>query len=406
MAYTGAYVTGKRYTTIRQRISKMRRRAQRVGLLYLLGTFLVTAFAVLSFMQVQLPEGERSLGVLGLLSDLERIKTLTVTQQWLTAFGLYGVALLVLAIACIKMLVKLKWLFKRKASRVYGVNRNAYAMEDMGKTFSRSFALTIELHILIYLIFEAKLNLFAWGALGSGLFVHFLCGAIGGNVSLFSMQNGELTEEKRAVGNVASFVRNIIQLILCVAVVYVLIKTEIIYRAIMIFFSVGDANIEKAAVGVLWQELAVTAWAAIIPLLCLLVLGIVCGWISYALSPREFDIDGAKASGRKRFLMYSVLLTVVVAGIFLVWQLLQPEALIDQAFTGDLLLVGALALVGVVAELSLFRLPKEKEDDIDDKEAYFYVETSYSQYAQPRQDAQNDMQPEPFDAWDGQNIEE
>ena len=385
MAYTGAYATGKRYTTIRQRISKVRRRAQKVGLLYLFETLLLTALAVLSFMQVTLPEGERSLGILGLISDLPLIKSGAVTERWWTAFVLYGVSLLILLIASIRMLVKLNWLFKRTASRVYGVNRNAYAMEDMGKIFSRSFAATIELHILVYLLFDAKLSLFAWVALGSGLLVHFLGGAIGGNVSLFSVQNGTLTEEKRTVGNVAPFVRNVIQLALAAGALYVLVKTGIIYRAILIFFSVGDANIDKAAVGALGQELAVLGWASILPLLCLFVLVLVMEWIYYAISLREFDIDGAKASGRKRFLIYSILLIVVVAAIFLVWQLLQPEALIDQAFAMDLLLLGALALVGVIAELSLIHLPREKEDDIDDKEAYFYVEQSYTQACQNTQ---------------------
>ncbi len=397
MAYTGAYATGKRYTTIRQRISKVRHRAQRVGLLYLLGTFVLTALAALSFMSVALPEGERSLGVLGLLSDLKLIKSGVITQQWWTAFGLYVVSLLVLLIASIRMLVKLNWLFKRTASRVYGVNRNAYAMEDMGKIFSRSFAATIELHTLVYLIFEAKLNLFAWVALAVGLFVHFLCGAFGGNVSLFSMQNGTLTEEKRTVGNVAPFVRNVFQFALAAGALYVLIKTDIIYRAIIIFFSVGDANISKAALDVVWQELAVVGWASIIPLLCLFVLEFTFGWVWHATSTREFDMDGAKTSGRKRFLIYAICMLLTIAGIFLVWQLLQPEAFIDQAFVRDLLLVGALALVGVVAELSLIRLPKEKEDDVEDKEAYFYVEQSY---VQTSQDTGTNIQPTLFSGVD------
>ena len=372
MAYKkSVYTQSRRYSSVKQRVCFMKGRAQRIGLAYLLATLALTAFSVFSLVNVSLPEGARPLGVFSVVSDFALLTSGSVSEEWMVAFGIYGALLFILSVNIIRSFIKLGWLFKRMASRIYGVNRNMYAMEDLGKIFSDSFSSVIVFHAAIFLLFDVAVGVFTWIALAVALFFHFLCGSLSGNVSFFGMENGELTEEKREVGNVSPFVRSLLQLGFVAALLFMLVKTDVVYQAVRVFYSVGDANVAKAAYGVVWQEMLVAAWAAIIPLLCLFVVLLAFAMVRYATGRREFDISGTETPARKRFLLCSILLTLVVAGIFTVWQCLQTEAAISDAFALDLAIVGGLALGAVVAELCTLNYPKGKAEDVED--GYDYV---------------------------------
>lgn len=368
----------QRYAQVKQRISKAKGKAKRIGLLYLLATLVLTALTALALVTVSIDGKEVSLGVTGFLADLDALKAGNVSKKWMIAFIVYGVLMLVLVINVIRLFIKLGWLFKRKASRLYGVNRNMYAMDDMGKIFSGSFSSIIVLHTVLFLLFDVKLELFAWAALAVGLFFHFACGIPSGNVSLFSTHDGVLVEEKREFGNFSPFVRNVFQLVAAAALVFVLVKTDVVTQLYNVFTSVRGANAAKAAEGVFWQELLVMAWSLVIPAMFALAVLLIGGMITYATGPKEFDLEGAAAPGRKKYLLYSILLTLVSAAIFAVQKWVQPEAAMTQELINSVFIIGGIALAMVIVELCLVKCPKEETENLDDVDTGTYISENYN----------------------------
>jgi hypothetical protein len=60
----------------------------------------------------------------------------------------------------------------------------------------------------------------------TGIVIHFLCGHIGGNVSLFVADGDTLTEEKRECGRISPIVRNILQFAVVGGIGYMITLTN------------------------------------------------------------------------------------------------------------------------------------------------------------------------------------
>jgi hypothetical protein len=109
---------------------------------------------------------------------------------------LYGLMLLGVVINVLRALGKLGWLFKKKASKSYGFNRNVYAMEDLGNIFSGSFGFIITVYFFIAILCgEVNPEMMLYIVLGGGLFIHLFAGVIGGKVSYFDIEDGEIIED-------------------------------------------------------------------------------------------------------------------------------------------------------------------------------------------------------------------
>ena len=130
-------VPTKRGAFIRGRIDKSRRRAETVGMLYLVALIALVAATCLGLLTSEYA----SVDVQGAVATVMARDFGTVSAK--IKFGtavLYLLSLLVSAICVLNALTHLKNLFKKKVSRVYGLNANIDAMDSIGRMFSVGFA--------------------------------------------------------------------------------------------------------------------------------------------------------------------------------------------------------------------------------------------------------------------------
>ncbi len=352
----------QKYAYMKQRIAKMQRKAKAFGLLYLLATIGLTALACLPLIVFTGDAVGVKLGVMEFWTVFTQLgEGIYGKELALAAAVIYGLMLLVLVINLLRSVFKLGWLFKRKASRLYGFNRNAYAMEDMGRRFSSSFAAIVVAHLLIMLLFTGGVvQPMAYAALGVGVFFHFACGIPAGNVSLFNTDNG-VSEQKRELGNFSPFVRNVFQLLIVAAAIYLFVSFAQIRSTIdLVLVENGFAN------------LTADPMALITPAIHLAILLILIGMIYYATGTIEFDPEGADAAGRKRFLALSVLLLLCAGGAFAYAQF------VAQTGAGqNVILLAVVALAAVIIELLLIGCPKMETENLDEVDVGTYLTENY-----------------------------
>ena len=345
----------RQYVYLKRRISKNRAKAKFVGFLYLLGLFVTVALSCMGLISVN----DKRLNLMCIVSVFTSGKIKSFL--FLASVG-YALTLVIMLICVIKCICSLKWLFKRKASKLYGFNRNAYAMDDMGKCFSFAFASAVSIHFLIALVMdgEVTLSLFAYAFLGFGVVLHLLCGVIGGTVSLFST-DGMLYEEKREVGSFAPFVRNVFQIALTATAGYFLVKGSTL-RSVIDELIKGGVTVLTGNTSTLITfglQIAIALWLVIMT--------------GYIFSNKEYDPDGADATGRKSYLWLSLLLLLTAGGLVAFAQMVAKIA-IDSAF----ITIAGIAFAGVFIELCLLRLPINKyEAQLDEVETGVLMNENY-----------------------------
>ncbi len=352
----------QRYAYMKQRIAKTQGKAKAFGLLYLLATIAITALACLPLLTIEDGTVTLVLGAASFWTVFTELGEGVVGKELNLAVAvIYGLMLLILAINLLRSLCKLGWLFKRKASRLYGFNRNMYAMDDMGRRFSSSFAATVAAHLTIALIVEtATVQPFAFVLLGVGVFFHFACGIPAGNVSLFDTENG-VVEQRREVGNFAPFVRNALQLVIVAAVAYFFVSVAEIRAGIDFFLAEGAM-----------ETLAGDFTVILNPALHLLVWLVLVGMIYYATGTIEFDMEGAEAAGRKRFLLLAILLLLVSGGAFVYGQFFAGTEVAQ-----NIVFIAAVAFVAVLVELISINRPRVEVEDTDEVDASTYLTETY-----------------------------
>ena len=336
----------KRYAMMKRRISKMQRRAKGLGLLYLLGTVALAALTVLALVM-----GQFWNPILALFTAEDLMVALGENAP--AVFGAVVNALLVLAMVVnvVKSLTKLGWLFKKKASRAHGFNRNMYAMDDMGKIFARTFSGIIVARFVVGMLAGGMvLEPTSYLMVGAGLVIYVFCGLLAGNVSVFSTENG-LVEEKREIGNFVPFVRTLVQ----VAV-----------AGVLLVLTMGFAPAFSAAVTMLVVDMNAFLADPMMIANVILVVAVVlnCFMVRRALNNVEFDPEGPEARGKGMFLFLSVVgLLVAVAAYFLGKQ--------------PTLTIAAVALVSVVFEACTVKCPKEPKENLDEIDAGMYLIQNY-----------------------------
>ena len=97
------------------------------------------------------------------------------------------------------------------------------------------------------------------------------------------------------------------------------------------------------------------------------------GLIRYALSSIEFDPEGADASGRKRFLWFSVLLLLCAGGMFA-----YARFVLQTAVEQNVILIAVVALVAVIMELVLISCPHLETENLDEVDAGTYLTENYN----------------------------
>ncbi|MBQ9729019.1 MAG: hypothetical protein IJV85_05415 [Clostridia bacterium] len=367
---TKASVPARRYALMKKRIAKAQRKSKWIGLLYIVG---IVVLAAVGFV---VPLVESKFAFQEIMTIFGAMGTNKFSEIALFTVLLRMITMVVVAVNVIKALGKLGWLFKRKASRLYGFNRNAYAMEDLGKLFASSFKWLFTSTLLILVIdWSAKLVDMAVIILIVALVIHFFCGHVAGNVSLFNIQDG-ISEVRRKANRFVPFVRNLIQ----VVVVYFTVSYFVQASTILDFFSVAmaDAGVDfgkldtvMAGIGGLIGALMGTP-EGIVALLQIFTLVAIIVLEAHAFNNSEFDMDGADRAGRNVFPIWS-LITGVLA---LVTYFMGSASMAAEAANATLY-IAIIAIVSFIIELILRNKPSVNYERDYDVEASQYFAGKY-----------------------------
>jgi hypothetical protein len=232
-------------------------------------------------------------------------------------------------------------------------------MDDMGRYFSTAFATAVSCHFLIVVLAGGvtQMNMLAYALLGVGLVLHFLCGIVGGTVSLFST-DGELYEEKREVGSFSPFVRNLLQIAVTAVALYFFVKANTLRGALDEILANGLGQGVKAFI--------IPALQAVIAVWLVMMTG-------YATGMKEYDADGADAPGRKAFLWLSLLLLLTVGGMVAYAKLMAKTAI-----ENGMLIIAGVAFAAFVLELCLRKLPKNKYAPTDEVDTGVFMKENYT----------------------------
>lgn len=336
MAYNTSDRQFKRYVYVKRRIGKAQFRAKTVGVLYSLATVALLALFLMP-------------NTLGMASSVPLV-------------GILQTAATVLAAICVLLCVcKLRWLFARKASRLYGFNRNAFAMDDMGKYFSFTLA-TLFAYFYLAAIFDSSfvVGQTAQIAFIALLVVHIVLGIVGGTVSVFDTTEG-IVEHKRERGFFVPVLRNLVQLAATAFIVKTLLGVGAASVALAKLPSMlaGETQLADLLKDFEFIGFAVTALAALF-------------MIYYATGTKEYDLDGPKTPGRKWFMLWALLALVGAAVAYL----------FPSGDTGVAMLCAIAAAAALLFELITVACPhvkraKVKEKRVrEEKRAYPDLETN------------------------------
>lgn len=287
---------------IKTRVARTRSRAQFAGFLYFVSIILIAAAACLPFFDLTKQQN----APVGLFKALDMFKTdsLKTLNSWTGMLSfvnalLYLGMLFVVLLNVIRASTKLCWLYKRKASKTYGFNRNVYAMSDLGKIFSSSYAAIIITYFLIAMLCgSAYPNLLMYIVLVGCGFVHVFAGFVGCKASYFNIEEGQIKEEARIVSRFPALFRNILQHIVITLLMDYFQKTNVLHTVIGPMLEVNAVNNY-----VLGQPLAyIPVVMQILGILCMIPL------IKHATGTAEYNIDGAYGAGMKTFRIFCFLL--------------------------------------------------------------------------------------------------
>lgn len=371
---------------LKKRVKKVQGSAKFAGILYLLGSIALFGAAavlrlfdgtclapagagqlspiVLSFYQPVLALLEGGADALSAINAAQIIDLATVL--------VFAVMLLIMFVNVIRCLGKLSWLFKRRASYVNGFNRNAYAMDDMAKAFSSSFAALIVCNLIIFTLsggmaaLEAendllRLNLLGLAPVAVGLVIHFLAGLIGGKVTLFTV--GEhMQEEVRQDGLFLYFVRNVLQIAATAAIVYFMLCESVVLEALQgVLVAIVDNKESFSAIDI---KSLIPAAAEMVASLFVLVM------LKHATADTEFNREGHAGAGMHNFTVFAFLSAAVLAAMGVV---------LAAEMNMNLVIAAAVAFVAFILNCALkHRERTNKHDDVD-RETYFQ-NAAYPQY--------------------------
>ena len=337
---------------LKRRVSSVHAKAEAVGIFYLIATVLIAAAAFLPILYGTSVGDMWVANFWKAFPDLVNIKTSAVAVLLNAGgAGLYALLLLTAVINVLRSLSRLSRLFKTKASRVNGYNRNAMAMEEMGKIYSGTYCVFIVFPFMIHLISGAGFTNLYYIAIAVGLVFHFWLGLVGGNVSQFTVGT-ETEEEKRTLGRIAPFFRNLAQLVFVGLIMYYISETNLMLNALKWLETNAFSTLFKGAK----MDLVYYGAIPFLQLLC-------CLWtvvlLKHATAPTEYQRDGMDAPGMKNFRVFSFLL-LITSGLLVGLMFLAASKRTFIAPTMGTLFIAVVALAALIEEFCMCRLPNVK----------------------------------------------
>lgn len=364
---------------LKRRVSSVHAKAEAVGIFYLIATVLIAAAAFLPILYGTSVGDMWVVNFWKAFPDVVNIKTSAVAALLNAGCaGLYALLLLTAVINVLRSLSRMSRLFKTKASKVNGYNRNAMAMEEMGKIYSGTYCVFIVFPFMIHLISGAGFTNLYYIAIAVGLVFHFWLGLVGGNVSQFTVGT-ETEEEKRTLGRIAPFFRNFAQLVFVGLIMYYISETNLMLNALKWLETNAFSTLFKGAK----MDLVYYGAIPFLQLLC-------CLWtvvlLKHATAPTEYQRDGMDAPGMKNFRVFSFLL-LITSGLLVGLMFLAASKRTFIAPTMGTLFIAVVALAALIEEFCMCRLPNVKGKVAEEP-------TAESEEAEGAVEAENANQPE------------
>ena len=349
---------------LRKQVKKAQNKAKFAGVFYLFASILLLgATAIIPLMQ----GGATSLTIkefylpLKVVFDggIEGLKA-TTFEEAKNAFCalLYALMILGMLINVLRSFAKLGWLFKVRASRVNGVNRNMYAMDDLAKRFSGSFALVVIFNLMIYLISGTgvyEITKQGYMLVGGCAILHIFLGVLGGSVAVFTI--GEKMEIIRREDGLATFcIRNLFQFVTIVAVLYFLIPSSVLVPSLENIATV--LIVDKAGFSALDYGYLTVAGVELVLWLFIFVL------IKHTTADTEFNREGMLGSGILNFRIF-VFLIFLATGALVAFSYLGFG--MEVGLNTDYVIVSGIALASFLLDC----IVRPKSYKVDAVEEYF-----------------------------------
>ena len=365
-------VLSQRGAYLKASIAGTRGRAKFAGIIYLLATIALAALVAImplydAAKQTLAPIGVMTFWQQFMPANFANLTTVDAIVKFVNA-ALYGLMLIGVVINVLRALGRLNWLFKRKASKTYGFNRNVYAMEDLGNIFSGSFAVILSTYFLIALV-SGQLYPTMWMlvVVGLGAFVHLFAGFIGGKVSYFDIIDGEIEEQKRTVSRFPALFRNVLQLAAVGVILYFFLLVSNVHTVIGPLMEVN--GIQNYVMGQPMAYLSIVCQ--------LLTVIFVLPLIKHATATTEYNIDGAYGRGMKTFRVFSFF-TLLSAGATAACRYILGEITFTVAngatsfevvkyLDKASIIIAVVALVMFIIELIMRKAPGHKEEKLEKK---------------------------------------
>ncbi len=390
--YRKMTATTSRNMYLKKSIAGSRRRAKIFGMLYLLGA---VALAVAACMPLLVHE----LAMVGVANCWNVLKHFfvnllagnpLVVDEVLNTYTLdtyeglcitinaflYAIMLVAVMVNALKALGKLGWLFNKKGTKEYGFNRNAYAMEDMGRAFSGSFAWILITYLIIGLIcggFATLINTMMLIVIAAGVVIHLVCGFFGAKVRYYDLENGQIVEQKRVFGRFSCLLRNVFQLVAVAAIVY-LLNFEALSHEIGVFLQSGE-------------EAKMIMFVFLLQMVAVLALFVL---IKHATAMTEYSIEGVYGSGMKNFRIFTFIVFLVMAAGA---ALCAMQSLATDEYL-PLVLVAVVALVSFIIEIIMRKYPRLPEDLEEKKLCKGEGEFSFDTLSRLQQEMEQNSRPQ------------
>ncbi len=340
---------------LRRQVGQSQSRAKLVGALYLLALVGFLAVAVFPTMQ----GGAVSLTATQFFTPIKTafdggfsgLKELSFVDARNAVIALlYGGMLIGLLCNFLRAISKLNWLLKTRDSRINGVNRNMYAMDDISKRFSGSLAAVVLFNLLICILAGNGVytpTAIGYLVLGVGLAVHFLLGILGGSVVLFTV--GDKPEKiDREKGLFIFLIRNLLQIVALALTLYFLLPQSVLSQKLESFFhtltSSGFSSLNYKEYIPVCVELL--AWLFVFVL------------IKHATADTEYNREGILGSGMHNFRIFSFFVFLATGAMvaFAYMGFYMP-----QGVNGKLIAVAATSLASFILDCVI--QPRYKDHD-------------------------------------------
>lgn len=350
---------------LRKRIAKNRSRAIFVGVIYLLATIALAAAVCLPMIAAETAAGgvtefwkaflPKNLKAIDFRSGADVLKLINVV--------FYALTLLSLLISVLRGLGKLGWLFKRKASKTYGFNRNRFAMETLGRIYSGCLALVINVNFFAFALCpNAEIKNLLLIVLGAGIFIALFCNILGAKVSYFDIEDGgQIVEQVRPVGRMAPFIRNLLQLCAAFGAAYLFLRANTL-----------DTYLSPMLAKGAMKDYVLPELIAYIPMaLQIFSMLFIMALIKHSTGTAEYSHDGANGAGMKTYRVVAFFLFLTACGTAVLRYVLGEASfatflggefvmVVGKGADYDSTILAGVALVMFIIELIMRNMPRDR----------------------------------------------